>query len=201
LITRLPAEAVNTVTAFTQTKVQPAARRFVQTGMAYDKLVQVTAADGRIMSDTSVMCESAFDNGDMPDCGDDNLDGTLLPTGLRDPLTGDAVVYEPTYRNYLYYPNGTQRPQAEIDQLEAGGVAPCEMSENPAADYCAPWAQTYGFFFGDGENTDIVLTITKVLPPNTPRKHAQDAQAACDGIGLHTDHHVEPSAYQCLRLR
>ena len=132
--------------------------------MAYDQLVTVTGADDRILSDTSVMCVSPFDTGDMPDCGDDNVDGTLLPTGLRDPLTGDAVVYQPTYRNYATYPNSTVRPDAEITQLVAGGVAPCEISENPAADYCAPWSQTYGFFFGDGEHTDIVLTITKVPP-------------------------------------
>lgn len=152
----------------------------VQTGMAYDKLVNVTSASGVILSDTSVMCESPFDNGDMPYCGDDNNDGTLLPTGLTDPITSTPVVYQPTYRNYHNYPNGTARSEAEMAQLRAGGMAPCEDREGPEADYCAPWSQTYGFFFGDGTNTDIELTITKVRTPpptHSPLQHRGSLRA------------------------
>ena len=48
----------------------------------------------------------------------------------------------------------------------AEGV-PCEVDSNPSfpdieADLCSPWAETFGYFFGDGDSHTVVMSITEV---------------------------------------
>lgn len=49
--------------------------------------------------------------------------------------------------------------------LHAG--VPCEVNTNPnfedvEPDFCSPWAETYGFFFGDDQSHTVVMTIKEV---------------------------------------
>jgi len=87
-------------------------------------------------------CESPFDTGDRPTCPDGVPEGTYIANGNYDPVTGLPVPY------FL--------------NQELGDAVPCETSDNVDPDYCSPWSQTYGFFFGDDNYTDIILTITDI---------------------------------------
>ena len=50
--------------------------------------------------------------------------------------------------------------------FSSSGV-PCEVDSNPSfpdlePELCAPWAETFGFFFGDGDSHTVVMAITEV---------------------------------------
>lgn len=93
---------------------------------------------------TTPLCDSPFDTGDRPTCPPSVTSGTMVDPGRRDPFTNQPIPY-------FLQPNTT--------------LVPCEI-ELPGTfdqpDYCAPWYDTFGFFFGDGDFHDIELRITDV---------------------------------------
>jgi hypothetical protein len=131
---------------------------FQQVGTSFDTIT------------AGMQCVNPFDTGDFPTCDPDQTIGDLKVTGLKDPRNNDTKIkYEPTYAHYLTKPDGTPRLTPEIVLLQNGGYAPCEISTGAdTVDYCSPWTQTYGFFFGDGTSTDVLLTITRVRRPSPP---------------------------------
>ncbi|GBG58751.1 hypothetical protein CBR_g151 [Chara braunii] len=85
-----------------------------------------------------IMCPSPFDSGVKPLCGPGQPEGTIVPHPLVD---GE---------NNLIYPAGYPCKNATTNK------------EKASIDYCAPWSEAYGFFFGDGETWDMELTIDAV---------------------------------------
>ena len=90
-----------------------------------------------------VMCTSPYDTGDKPDCGLYAV-GTKLNND-KNPLTGQ----------YLPYDNGGNPVGGET------GV-PCEKPDDTTPDYCSPWSEVYGFFFGDGYSHNVILTVSEI---------------------------------------
>jgi hypothetical protein len=43
-----------------------------------------------------------------------------------------------------------------------GSLTPCEAREDEDPDHCSPWADTFGFFFGDGSHDTLVMKVTEV---------------------------------------
>jgi len=103
------------------------------------------------VSDTRRTCVSPFDTGDKPLCRSGEDSDTQYPTTQIDPTTNEIVPYEITYPGF----NSTL-------------TVPCEQVDDAEPDYCSPWSQTYGFFFGDNDtsgiplSTDVVLEITEM---------------------------------------
>ena len=89
------------------------------------------------------MCANAYDTGDSPGC-DGYPVGTLL-NNRKDPNTN----------LYIPYDNGG-------DIVEGNTAVPCESPDDTQADYCSPWFDTYGFFFGDGYTHDVVFSVSHV---------------------------------------
>uniref|UniRef100_A0A7S0WPQ0 Uncharacterized protein n=1 Tax=Pyramimonas obovata TaxID=1411642 RepID=A0A7S0WPQ0_9CHLO len=101
-------------------------------------------------SDTRVQCVSPFDTGDKPRCADSDESNTQYAIRPVDPFTGLTIPYDPSYPDHV---SDTQTP--------------CEQADDEEPDYCSPWSQTYGLFFGDGTTHDVELTITEVNFENT----------------------------------
>jgi len=116
--------------------------------------------------DTRRQCVSPFDSGDRPTCEGSDPRGTQYQISNYperiDPRNEAIVPYEETYPDF-------------VNSL----TVPCELSvgtnniEDVDPDYCSPWSQTYGFFFGDNgmdngidngipSSTDVVLSIDEV---------------------------------------
>jgi len=93
----------------------------------------------------NLICVNPFDTGDSPHCGG-HPEGTELPTGRVDGRTGEPVPYD-NFNN----PNP-----------EKGTLTPCETANDEDADYCSPWAETFGFFFGDGGHETLIVQVTEV---------------------------------------
>ena len=89
------------------------------------------------------VCVSPFDTGDSPNCDSYPL-GTKLNNN-KNPFTGQFLPYDNNGN-----PVGSQT-----------GV-PCEKPDDTTPDYCSPWSDTYGFFFGDGYSHDVVLTVSEM---------------------------------------
>lgn len=100
-----------------------------------------------------IQCVSPFDTGDSPDCGADPP-GTKKPN-RKTPITYTIAGVTVNAGDFIPYDN--------LGSPIAGqtGVA-CESPDDSAPDYCSPWADSYGFFFGDGTTHDVVLTLTEL---------------------------------------
>ena len=99
------------------------------------------------------LCVSPFDTGDSPDCGSDPV-GTGKPN-RKTPITytiGDVTVAADAYIPY----DNNGNPVAGVTNV------PCESPDDSTPDYCSPWSDSYGFFFGDGTTHDVVLTLTEI---------------------------------------
>ena len=90
------------------------------------------------------------------------------PRDLEEALAfggGVGNITEATVPPVVYSPHYNQWTQ---DNSDAGfynsGKVPCEAIEDTRPDYCAPWSQVYGFFFGDGEFTDLNFLVQEVSP-------------------------------------
>lgn len=95
-----------------------------------------------------IQCMSPFDNGDSPDCGTD-------PPGTKKPNNRSPITFTVNAGDFIPYDNLGSPIQGQT------GVA-CESPNDATPDYCSPWSDTYGFFFGDGNTHDVVLTLTEL---------------------------------------
>lgn len=106
------------------------------------KMPAGTGPEGQALANSRV-CVSPFDSGDSPNCESYPL-GTKLNND-KNPFTGQFIPYDNNGN-----PIGSQT-----------GV-PCEKPDDMTPDYCSPWSDTYGFFFGDGYSHDVVLTVSEM---------------------------------------
>ena len=106
------------------------------------KMPAGTGPEGQALANSRV-CVSPFDSGDSPNCESYPL-GTKLNNDKK-PFTGQFIPYDNNGN-----PIGSQT-----------GV-PCEKPDDMTPDYCSPWSDTYGFFFGDGYSHDVVLTVSEM---------------------------------------
>ncbi|KAK3287761.1 hypothetical protein CYMTET_4743 [Cymbomonas tetramitiformis] len=122
------------------------------------------------------LCNSPYDTGDFPTCGPDDIAGvTLKPNynmdsecaALSEPDRASGKILSEWRKDFVEFENSPCDLYIPYDgsipyDNSAVDEVPCEEDDNVDPDYCSPWSQTYGFFFGDGEYTDIVLTIKEV---------------------------------------
>ena len=100
-----------------------------------------------------IQCVSPFDTGDSPDCGTDPV-GTKKPN-RKSPITYAIGGVTVNAGDFIPYDNLGSPINGQT------GVA-CESPDDSAPDYCSPWADSYGFFFGDGSTHNVVLTLTEL---------------------------------------
>ena len=93
------------------------------------------------------------DTGDSPYCSNFR----------KDPVTGVAVPSADAPAGYIACQVGDLVPH--ITELYPQGF-PCESANDDgqleAPDYCSPWWETYGFFFGDGTHQTIYMNIEQI---------------------------------------
>jgi hypothetical protein len=109
---------------------------------------------------STVQCVSPLDSGDSPPCGgtqlysDDELSGEGTPS-LSDPGMGKCLYRHITIKTDEIF--GTQLVDTERSPYYPRGC--CEAIDDTKADYCVPWTELSGLFFGDGtyQSVDFIL--------------------------------------------
>ncbi|KAK3285088.1 hypothetical protein CYMTET_7287 [Cymbomonas tetramitiformis] len=106
------------------------------------------------------ICTSPYDTGDKPTCPEGVSEGTPVANLIIDSECS-AGVNQSTWRKAAGLPGCATYIPYDLN-ASAGDMVPCEVLSNSDPDYCSPWAETYGFFFGDGSSTDVILTVTQI---------------------------------------
>eukprot|EP00854_Cymbomonas_tetramitiformis_P001562 gene1562-2195_t len=111
------------------------------------------------------ICQSPYDTGDSPTCPNGVATGTKIQTSNIDSEckagTPISEWMKQAYGGAVQCRSDYLVPY-DLDPTHIDPSIPCEADENDTPDYCSPWSSTYGFFFGDGNVTDIVLTVIEV---------------------------------------
>jgi hypothetical protein len=106
----------------------------------------------------SVQCQSPVDSGASPACGSQNVYTASTSNVVPVTAQGDAAVGSCTFRQIATKLD----PQYGTDLVDAAAspyYPPGCCNDDARPDYCVPWADTSGMFFGDGTYRPVALEL------------------------------------------